>query len=220
MKNNNFSFDAAVFDVDGTLLDSMYVWRESGKEFLRDNGIKDDSEADDLLFMGFEQTLERLKNKYHINITKEKFIDEVNIRCEKYCFNEVEPKKGTREFLEYLKNKNVRMGIATATHSYLIEPALKRTRLFDYFSFVYSTQDLGLTKQKREIFDLCAKKLGSKPQDTAVFEDAYYAMKTAHDAGYKVFGVKDEYNVNSEAENRAVTADIRDNLGDYIGILD
>ena len=45
-------------------------------------------------------------------------------------------------------------------------------------------------------------------------------MKTAHDAGYKVFGVKDEYNVNSEAENRAVTADIRDNLGDYIGILD
>ena len=116
------------------------------------------------------------------------------------------PKNDIIEFLEKLKQKGVKMGIATATGESALIPLLKKYDMLDYFSSIYSTYTVGAAKNEPKVYDVVREKIGTPKESTWVFEDALYAAKTAHENGYNVVGIFD--NSEPKAQELKQTVDI------------
>ena len=184
----------AIFDMDGTLLDSMKYWRNLGRNYLIANGI---TPPDDLEKHLEAQTLEQAAAYFIEELGLKKtvpvILQELDEQMAKNYREDVSCKKGAREYLESLKKKGVRMCVASATPARLAMPALTRLGLDGYFEFFLDTLEAGLSKRNPEIYDLSAARLGGNRENTVVFEDAAYAMRCAFQAGYYTVGIRDEY---------------------------
>ena len=110
------------------------------------------------------------------------------------------------DFLEKLQQNGVKMGIATATGEAALIPLLKKYDMLRYFSSIYSTYTVGVSKNEPKIFDTVRKELGCKKEDTWIFEDALYAATTAKNNGYNVVGIYDPS--EPDANGLKNTADI------------
>ncbi len=190
---------AAIFDVDGTLLDSMPVWEYFARTFLRRSGVPVRDDADDVVrYMCLSESAEFFINKCGVSGTVQEVMAACNRQLEEEYFYKVQPKEGIPELLSWLKSKNIPMYIATATDRYLVEAAIKRCGLYGFFSGILTCTEAGAGKNKPDIFYMAAEKMGSKPKETWIFEDALHAVTTAKKAGFKVCTVHDE----SEADHR------------------
>ena len=105
---------------------------------------------------------------------------------------ETEPKNDIREFLEKLKAKGIKMGIATATGEPALEAVMKKYDMLHYFSAIYSTFTVGAAKTEPKVYDVVLDAIGTAKETTWVFEDALYAATTAKNNGYKVVGIYDK----------------------------
>ena len=195
---------AAIFDMDGTILDSMGIWENLMGDYLVEKGYapKDDLKAkvrDLCLF----QSAELVKDEYGIDEDSSKIIDELNKKIENYYFYDVVAKDGAKEFLQMLEDKDIKMCVATATDRYLAEAALKRTGLFKFFKNIFVCADMGFGKERPDIYYKAAEFMGENVDDTIVFEDAAYAVKTAVKAGFTVFGIEDKYAQSQREEIKA-----------------
>ncbi|HPE95483.1 MAG TPA: HAD family phosphatase [Bacillota bacterium] len=201
-------YKGAIFDLDGTLLDSMYVWDNAGELFLRKHGMEPAEDlAEAFRTLSLPEAAEYLCVHYKLSMMPQVAADGINAVIEDAYFNEVQPKKGVVAFLNKLKSKDIRMCIATATDRYLVEAALKRCCLYDYFSYIITCADVGKGKSNPDVFDEAQKRLELNKEECVVFEDALHAIETAKKAGYRVVAVGD----TSENKNRALiikTADI------------
>ncbi len=182
----------AIFDLDGTLLDSMFIWNEVGYKFLAMKNIQV-PEGTDKQFtqMSLQQAAEYYIEHFDSTATVNGIINEINSLIEDFYFKEALKKEGVKEFLEFLKNKDVKMCVATATDKYMVEKALERNGLLHYFSEIYTCNDVGSSKDEPLIYDIALKHLGTKKENTFVFEDALYAIKTARKADFNVVGIFD-----------------------------
>ncbi len=188
MKN----IEGAIFDLDGTILDSMFIWNDIGYKFLEMKNIKVPAGADkQFTQMSLQQAAEYYIEHFDKTATIESIINDINMLVEGFYFNEVLKKDGIQEFLEYLMNKNVKMCIATATDKYMVEKALERNGMLHYFSEIFTCNGVGAGKDAPVIYDKALEHLGTPKETTFVFEDALYAIKTAHNAGYNVVGIND-----------------------------
>ena len=185
----------AIFDLDGTLLDSMWIWDTIGETYLLSLGItpKEDINA---LFRTFSltQAAEYYIKNYNVRLSVEQIMEGVNKIVEEYYFNTVQLKNGVKEFLQILRKNNVKMCIATVTDRYQVEAALKRIGIKDYFTDILTCREIGHGKNQPIIYREALKKLGTKKSNTLVFEDAFYALKTASDDGFLTVGIYDKYN--------------------------
>lgn len=209
----------AIFDMDGTLLDAMPVWEQASERYLNKRGITVKEKLSEVLFsMSMPQGAAYVKEKYGLSEEIDEIIAGVNeIVIEAYR-NEIEPKKGVRNFLEGLKQKGIVMAVATSTDRQMAEAALFRTGLAPYFMQIFTCTEVGQGKSKPDIFYRAAECLGTRPEETWVFEDARYAIETAGEAGFCTFGV---YDAASEKNQDAIReeADIYvRNLSDFSGI--
>lgn len=194
MENINVlsNIKGAIFDLDGTILDSMFIWNDIGYKFLEMKNIKVPAGADkQFTQMSLQQAAEYYIEHFDNTATIESIINDINMLVEGFYFNEVLKKDGIEEFLEFLKKRGVKMCIATATDKYMVEKALERNGLLHYFSEIYTCNSVGAGKDTPVIYDVALEHLGTPKEDTFVFEDALYAIKTAHKAGYNVVGIKD-----------------------------
>ena len=184
--------EAFIFDLDGTLLDSMQVWRGIGSSYLRYKGITEDARDLQKVFdtQSLPETADYLNRVFSLGLPREQICTEINGMSEEQYLYEVQPKKGVRDFLE--KHRDTKMCIATATDRYLVEPALKRLDMAQYFSFILTSSEVGIGKSNPEIFLQASKKLDTPVSECAVFEDALHAIKSAKSAGFYVVGVREQ----------------------------
>lgn len=182
-----------IFDADGTIIDSMKIWDELGKRYLLKKGIRADSELSDILYdMSLEESGRYLKERYQISDRVEKIISDVLELIKDFYKNEVCEKPGLSVFLEKMKEKRIPMGIATSGSRELLQYALKKIGILEYFDFILTCDELGTSKKEPYIYLKAAKKLGTMPCETAVFEDAVHGIKTAGKVGFVTVGVRDE----------------------------
>lgn len=193
----------AIFDMDGTLLDSMYVWKSFGKEYLRRKGIftKDDM-RDKLAPMTLKQAAEMFRSDFGITDSVAQIESDVNKIVEDEYFYKIMPKEGVVELLDAFSAAGIRMCVATLTDRYLVEAVFKRTGLLGYFEKIFTCSELGISKNDPAVFEMAREALGTPKEHTVVFEDSRYAMKTAKGSGFPVVAVKDEYTHYCEAEIR------------------
>lgn len=183
----------AIFDIDGVLLDSMGIWDDLGARYLRSLGKIPEEGLNKILFsMSMEQGAEYLNEHYGLNKSVKETVDGIGRMLEDYYFYEVLLKPGAKEVLEFLKSKNIKMAAATSSPRTHIEKALSRNGLLGYIDKIYTTGEVGVSKHSPDIYNLAADYLKTKPEETLVFEDSLYALKTAKEAGYVTVGVYDE----------------------------
>lgn len=206
----------AVFDVDGTLLDSMFTWRHRGEIYLESLGIKPREGLHlDVRRAGFIRSADMIREEYGLSLSSDVIREEMLKVVNDYYQTCPQVKKGTVEFLEELKKNGVRMCIATATDRHMVEPGLVNAGIRDYFEEIFTCGGLGTNKTKPFIFEKAMEFLGTGKEDTVIFEDALYAVKTAKEAGFFVTGIFDEQEPEQE-ELRALcdvfVYDLRDSL--------
>lgn len=182
----------AIFDFDGTLFDSMFVWKTAGEVYLSSLGVQPkESLLNSLKSMSLTQSAVYIAEKYNLKLDTQEIMDGINKTVEKFYFYTVEPKQGVIEFLEILKSMNVKMCIATATDRYQVEAALKRCDMDKYFSEIFTCTEVGFGKDEPIIFQKAMEHLDASKDDTVIFEDAYHAVNTAKANGFLTVAVYD-----------------------------
>ena len=183
----------AIFDMDGTLLDSMYIWNTTATRYITQKGLKAE-EGLDATFKNFTlpEAAEYFKMHYGLTESKETIIDEINGMTEDAYRNEVKAKDGLPVLLEYMQSKGIKMCVATVTDRYLAEIALKRAGIRQFFDEIFTCSEIGAGKHEPKIYETALTFLGVPKEEVLVFEDAHYAITTAKNAGFSVVGIFDE----------------------------
>lgn len=183
----------AIFDFDGTLFDSMPAWIGIRDAFFASIGIE--MTDDDREFFRGKFTSEALPlaiDRFGLKMPYaellSKFFDFLTQRYLKMAV----PKNDIIAFLEKLKAKGVKIGIATASGEPAVKAALAKFGMLEYFPVIYSTYTVGESKLTPKVYDVVLEELGLEKETTWVFEDALYAAKTAKENGYNVVGIYDE----------------------------
>ena len=188
-----------IFDMDGTLVDSMGHWKNLEREFLLSKQV--DEDVDEVLkviqHMTIPAAMEYFINRFHFEGTVESLTDEFNALMAAHYASDVEVKPGVIPYLDALQAKGVKMCIASATSVPLVTICLERLGLAKYFEFLLSCVDVNASKDKPDVFLEAARRLGATPKETAVFEDSLVASTTAKNAGFYVVGIYDKYSVHN-----------------------
>ena len=195
----------AIFDFDGTLFDSMFIWDTAGEVYLRSIGIEPMEDLQKVLKpMSLLQSATYIREKHVIPLTVEEIMDGINHTVEDFYVHTVQPKKVVVAFLEQMKKQGVRRCIATATDRYQVEAALKRCGMESFFSEIFTCTDVGHGKDEPIIFQKAMDYLGTTKANTVVFEDAYHAAKTAKADGFITVAVYDSHETK-QAELHSVS---------------
>ncbi len=179
-----------IFDMDGTLVDSMPFWSALGKDYLNALGIT--PTAEQLAPIGPMTMLEAaayFMDLFHIPGPPERIVREMESVMEDHYRSDVPLKPGMKEYLETLKARGVRLCIATATAEPLSHACLSRLGVDHLFDFILSCETLGVSKNRPDVYLEAARRLGAAPEACAVFEDALYAARTAKEAGFYTVAV-------------------------------
>lgn len=197
----------AIFDMDGTLLDSMPKWRGMKEVFLRARGIEaTEDELYRLQTVSLRDGAAFIKERYEIADSEDEILCELSAIVRKFYEEGVPLKAGAIPFLEHLRRLGVPMSVASATDRELMEIALTRCGIRHYFGEVFSTKTIGKSKRYPDIYRLAAESLGSPIEETWVFEDVLIALQTAKKAGFRTVGIYDRDELCAD-EMRA-TADL------------
>lgn len=191
----------AIFDLDGTLLDSMPVWKNLGKNYLLSRGVKP---PENLLNILKTQTLEESADYFRkylgLSGTVEEILNGIHEMITREYAETIQAKPFVRDYLEKLHTYGQKFCVATATPAKLAVLALKRLGLLQYFSFVLDCGEAGSGKNSPDIYLQAANRLGAPMEACTVYEDALHAIKTAKTAGFYVIGVQDVSASQDEAE--------------------
>lgn len=183
-----------IFDMDGTLLDSMEFWQNLGRRYLESKGKSPDDNLEDVIeSMTLQESASYFKKKYDLDEDTEEIIKEVLDFIEDKYLNEIPLKKGVKKFLEKVYSQGYKMCILTTSEKSQAIGALKRTGVLDLFDEVYTDRDFNLSKKDPQIYIKTCEKMGESPSDTVVFEDALYAVESAKKTKCTVVGIYDEY---------------------------
>ena len=196
-----------IFDFDGTLFDSMSIWESAGVDYLAGLGLKAEEDLSQKIKpLSLKQAAQYLQKQYALNLSVEQIMNGINKTVEDFYFQKALPKENVVAFLDYCQSKGIQMCIATATDRYQIEAALKRCDLEHYFKAIFTCSEVGHSKKEPHIYECARKHLKTDKADTAAFEDAYHAAKTAKAANFYVVGVYDLY--ERHAKELKETADV------------
>jgi HAD superfamily hydrolase (TIGR01509 family) len=193
--------EGAIFDVDGTILDTMPVWHDAGARFLATLGIEAEEGLGDKLFAETVQTgAEYMIERYDLDMAVQDVADGINYQMEQFYFNEAPFKEGALELLKRLKDGGTKLAVATSTDRYCIEAAFRRLVIEDMFDVVLTCGEVGATKSRPDIFFEAVELMKTDIPSTWVFEDGLYAIKTARAEGFRTVGVYDKTSDNDQQE--------------------
>ena len=192
---NQIPFRAAIFDLDGTLLDSLGVWRRVDRAFFSARGIDYDPDEYSRAIQGmsFRETAEYTRNRYGLRESTDAIIDEwMRMTADEYA-RRVALKPGALKYLRMLKRAGVKLAAATANRREVFVPTLENRGVLELFDALCTSQDIGdRGKSDGALFLLAARKLGVAPADCAVFEDTPDGIAGARRAGMRAYAVLDD----------------------------
>ena len=184
----------AIFDLDGTLIDSMFIWDTIGEDYLKSFGIEPKENLVEV-FKTFtlEQSAEYYRNHYGIKLSVKEIVDGINNTVAEIYRTKVVLKPGVSDFLKRLQMSGVKMCVATVTDRPIVEDVLKRLNVRDFFSEIFTCAEIGYNKETPDIYREALKHLGTTKEETVVFEDVFHALKTAKEDGFKIAAVYDSH---------------------------
>lgn len=183
----------AIFDLDGTLLDSTWVWKQVDVEFLGRYGhdVPEDY-SDAIKAMGFEQVANYTIGRFGLPLTPGEVMAEWNAMAIQAYSEKVKIRQGTRELLLWLKDQGIPAGVATSNTSMLFEPCLRHNGIYELFHSFTEGSEVDRGKEFPDIYIKAAEKIGCEPSSCVVFEDIIPALKGASDGGFITTGVKEK----------------------------
>jgi beta-phosphoglucomutase-like phosphatase (HAD superfamily) len=195
------TFDAAIFDLDGTLIDSLGVWEQVDRDFLARRGIAltPDYTAK-VSAMCFSEAAEYTIHRFGFRDTPEELIREWNGMVAFEYANNIGLKPLAGEYLSHLLESGVTLGVATALPEELYTPVLRRNGVYDRFSAFASVGEVSRGKGFPDVYLLAAERLGVPPERCVVFEDVVNGIRGVKAAGMKAVGVYDERSAADGAE--------------------
>ena len=192
----------AIFDVDGVLIDSMFIWEGLGDRYL---ATQEKTAEPDLYEKLANYTMEEgaayMKERYGLADTPEKIKADCLAIIDSFYRYEVEAKPGAKEILAEFRELGIPMVIASSGDDELMEAALTRLGMWEYFQTAFTCTVLETSKREPLIYLTCAEYLGLDPGEIVVFEDVFHAVTTAKDAGFFTVGIRD---AASEADRPAI----------------
>ncbi len=194
---------AVIFDMDGTLIDSMFIWRDIDREFLAARGLSMPSDLQKCIEgMSFHETACFFKEKFNLTEGLDA-IKEIwnNMAYERYAHG-MKLKKGAGEVLRFCQENNISLGIATSNSRQLAQVCLENIGIFNYFDTVVTGCEVLNGKPKPDIYLKAAENLGVLPADCLVFEDIVMGIMAGKNAGMRTCAVYDLYSVNMDAAKR------------------
>lgn len=189
----------SIFDVDGTILDSMEVWNTLASQYVQSLGMVPEKNLDEIVSdMSLEQSATYLKNHYKINKQEERIISEVLNFISDFYEYEVNLMPGFKEFISHYDSINV---IGTSCDEELVKIALNRLAVLNYFEDIITCSKVNKSKDDPDFYLACAQVLKQRPEDIVVFEDADYCIDVARKVGFKVIKIKDWRDLNEKCIN-------------------
>lgn len=187
----------AIFDVDGTILDSMTVWVDITNEFFHDHGIAV-SKEETLSYqsMSFEESLVGIHNEYLPDMSVEEMFDEFSRRAAEKYANDLPAKPYVCDYIHKLYENGVKIAAATSGFPDLVYSAFKRLGIYDCFSVYAFSSEVGCSKSSPDIYLLAAKRLGLEPAVCTVYEDIATGIESAKGAGFMTVAIEDPTNAH------------------------
>jgi len=195
--------EGAIFDVDGTLLDSMPIWEVAPEIYLKKLGITPkENLAEDVFTLSQAEWSHFIAEHYDVHQTDEEIQAGICEITNAFYLNEAPLKPGVKDFLQELSGRGIPMIAATNTPRDLIDQVLKRHGIRHHFIDILNCSDLGTSKREPRIYELACEKLGTKKEATWVFEDVLHAAETAKKAGFPLVAVADQASIRQRDEIR------------------
>lgn len=192
---------AAIFDLDGTLIDSMWVWGKIDENYFKSRNMDlPENLKNQIEHLSFDETAAYFKSNFGISETIEEIKKEWNDFAYVEYLNNVKLKPGVVEFLSLLKTLNIKIGLATSNCNSLVEVVLRSNDIYDYFDCITLTDEVSRGKNFPDVYLFAAEKLGVTPAECIVFEDILPAVKGAKAAGMKVVGVYDDFSKHQKED--------------------
>lgn len=202
-----------LFDLDGTILDSLKIWNDIDLLFFKNhNLIMGEDYHIDIAPLTLEETATYTKNTYKLDIDEEQIMKEWSDLAIKEYAENVNLKKGVKEFLDYLKNKNVHLAIATSCNEEMFKPCLERYGIVSYFEHFYTSQNLKINKSNTNFFKEILNEYKIEPDQILFFEDSLASMKCAKSLGFNVVAVMDK---KWEKQKEEIIASSDDQIEDF-----
>lgn len=190
----SWKIKGAIFDLDGTLIDSMGIWKKVDEDFLGKRGLAVPQDMDKAVKnLSFQDAAVYFKMNFYLPETIEEIMKEWDrMVLDEYAFN-IGLKPGVREYLSYLETQGIKIGLATSNTRKLTEAVLKNNGVYGCFDAIVTGNEVNRDKNFPDIYLLCAKKLLLKSGQCAVFEDILPGILSAKAAGMKTVGIYDRY---------------------------
>lgn len=202
---------AVIFDVDGVLFDSMWMWDELDEKYLRSLGLEMREETTKAVSkMSFEEAADYLRVEYRLDLTVEEIVGQIQDMVRNFYYQEVTLKEGVRRMLENLARRGIPAVIASASDLDMLEHALTRCQIRPMIKKVFTCSEVGAGKTRPDVFLAAAEYLGVQPEHCLIVEDSLHAIETAIQAGFVTAGVYDE-------SSRLEQDDIRNQVTYYVG---
>ncbi len=197
--------EAVIFDMDGSLVDSMWVWKDIDIEYLGRFGldIPDDLQQE-IEGMSFTETARYFRDRFGLDRSVEQIRADWNeMAWDKYR-SRVMLKPGAREFLDYCRSQEIKLGIATSNSREIVDMVMEARGVADYFSCITTACEAKKGKPAPDVYLLTAQQLSVDPKNCLVFEDIVFGIQAGKAAGMEVCAVDDAYSAYQEAEKRSL----------------
>lgn len=202
------NFKGAIFDLDGTLLDSMRVWKSVDEQFFERRGIAMPTDyGESVKNMHFPTAAAYTKDRFSLPDSEESIMNEWHSLCLEAYENHIKLKDGAAEYLLSLREKGIKIAYATSNSETLCEAVLRANGVWNMFNAKAYSEETGKNKTEPDVYLLAAERLGLTPSECAVFEDIAVGAESAKRGGFAVCGVYDKTS-EKDAEKIKSVADM------------
>lgn len=187
----------AIFDVDGTLLDSMQVWWDVVVDFFKKHGVElPYEEAKEYKEMTMKESIPTIKNRLNLDLSFEELSNTFMHMGLKQYETTVPLKKGADKYLKKLHNSGIKIAIATSGYEELCKTAFTRLGVWNYIDACAFSSEVGVNKSNPDVYLLAAKRIGIPPEECTVFEDITTGIGGAKNGGFSTCAIFDETNAD------------------------
>lgn len=194
MKSKDFlkNIRGAIFDLDGTLLDSNWLWEQIDIDFLGARGIEvPEDYMETIAPLGAYATALYTIDRFNLNDTPEGLVAEwISMAKEAYA-EKIICKPHAKEYVKQLYDAGVKLAVATSSDRELFMATLEREGIMSYFSSIVTVSEVNRGKGFPDIYEEAARRLGEEPEDCVVFEDILKGIEGAKAGNFKTVAIYD-----------------------------